>query len=76
MNFTLPNYRLKACEMTAQGNALGDSTPFILCPEGALPKPQPAMVLPFQGMSVFGFGSQGVALGCHVVALSARQIQC
>ena len=66
------SFGLKARQMTAQGNALGKAIQFKFCPERAIQKRNPPVVLPFQGVFAFGCSSQGVALGCHVLALSAR----
>jgi hypothetical protein len=33
------------------------------------------VVTPFQGLKIYCHETQGVALGCHVVALSARQMR-
>jgi hypothetical protein len=64
---------LKARDMKAQGNALGLPAPIFLSPERAKQKWRDCLVAPLQGASFFGFVSQGVALGCHVNALSARK---
>jgi hypothetical protein len=42
-------------------------------PERASQNPWYSCVLPFQGKCRVARQTQGVALGCHVVALSARQ---
>ena len=64
---------LKARNMKAQGNALGKATVIIPSPERAAQSPWYSSVLPFQGKCRVARQTQGVALGCHVVALSARQ---
>jgi len=64
---------LKARNMKAQGNALGKATVMIPSPERASQNPWCSVVLPFQGKGRVARQTQGVALGCHVVALSARQ---
>jgi hypothetical protein len=63
---------LKARNKKAQGNALGIGARIIHSPERARQKSRDRFVLPFQGASSYGFVSQGVALGYHVIALSAR----
>ena len=64
---------LKARHRTAQGNALGSIHPRRLHPERGQQNPRHAVVSPFQGWRFFGAYTQGVALGCHVIALSARK---
>jgi len=64
---------LKARNMKAQGNALGKATGMIPSPERASQNPWYSSVLPFQGKCRMARQTQGVALGFHVVALSARQ---
>jgi hypothetical protein len=63
---------LKALNMTAQGNALGVPFKNISSPERAAQTSREHFVLPFQGVSSGDFISRGVAPGCLVIALSAR----
>jgi hypothetical protein len=72
-SFVLCAGGLKAPNMTAQGNALGLSVKNISSPERAAQTSRDRLVSPLQGVKFFwGYESQGVALGYHVVALSAR----
>ncbi len=71
-NFVFRAPGLKAPNTIAQGNALGLVAQFISSPERAGQKSRVHFVVPLQGTLFFGFVSQGVALGCHVIALSAR----
>jgi hypothetical protein len=61
---------LKACNMIAQGNALGNRAQTDCALKGQ--NKTVRVVSPFQGLNGFERQTQGVALGCHVVALSAR----
>jgi hypothetical protein len=72
MNAT-PIAGLKARHMTAQGNALGVASRLVSSPERAAQNSRRHFVLPFQGVSGSGRFTQGVALGCHVIAPSARR---
>ena len=63
---------LKARNMIAQGEALGKADVMVLRPERALQKLCDSFVLPLQGKYPIGRQTQGVALGFHVAALSAR----
>ena len=73
-SFVLCTGGLKAPNMTAQGNALGPSIKIISSPERASHTSCARLVSPFQGVSSGGLISQGVALGFHVIALSARDV--
>jgi hypothetical protein len=64
---------LKAQNMKAQGNALGKVTATIPSPARASQNHYHSFVLPFQGKCPLARQTQGVALGYHVIALSARQ---
>jgi hypothetical protein len=70
---THQSFGLKAREMAARDNALGREHRRISCRERALQDLRHYFVLPLQGKCIFGRLSQGVALGCHVVAPSARR---
>ncbi len=73
-SFVLCAGGLKAPNMTAQGNARGSGTQKISSPERATQTSRVRFVSPFQGLNLFlGYESQGVALGYHVIALSARK---
>lgn len=71
-SFVLCGRGLKAPDMTAQGNALGSGIKIISSPERAAQNSRANFVVPFQGTSSFDFVFRGVAPGCHVIALSAR----
>ncbi len=74
-SFVLRAGGLKALNMTDQGNALGLPVKNIPSPERAAQTSCVLFVSPFQGLNLFlGYESQGVALGYHVIALSARDV--
>ncbi len=68
-----PRHGLKARNMIAQGNALGLPVQIFSSPERAKQNWCDRFVAPLQGWRSFGLHTQGVALGCHVNALSARK---
>ena len=72
-NFAFRSPGLKAPNTTAQGNALGMFAAIISSPERAAQNSRDRFVVPLQGTSFCGFVTQGVALGYHVIAPSARE---
>ena len=66
----------KAQNMTAQGNALGTNAQIESSPERAVQISGTRFVAPPQGALLCDFDTRGVAPGCHVIALSARDATC